>query len=137
MKKLGLALIVVIASLACGGGDSPRAEAECTVPADANQCEECIYEECQVQCRDCFNDEDCTRCADMDTLDTACQQDEKLSSLIGCVLVAPCADECTATPSRNKRHKGGGKGKSGGRKGGKNKGGGDGEGKGGKGKKGG
>jgi hypothetical protein len=135
VKKLGLALIVVLTSLACGsGGDSPRAEQECTVPADANQCEECIYEECQTQCRDCFNDEDCTRCADMDQLDTACQQNEKLTGLIGCVLVAPCADECTATPSRNKRHKGGGKGKSkGGRGGGEGKG--D-KGKGGKGKKG-
>jgi hypothetical protein len=113
MKKLGLALIVVLTSLACGsGGDSPRAEQECTIPADANQCEECIYTECETQCRSCFNDTECTRCADMDQLDATCQSNEKLSGLIGCVLVAPCTDECTATPSRNKRHKGGGKGKS-------------------------
>jgi hypothetical protein len=124
MKKLGLALIVVLTSLACGsGGDSPRAEQECTVPNDANECEECIYTECEAQCRTCFNDAECTRCADMEVLDSTCQSNEKLSGLIGCVLVAPCTDECTATPSRNKRHKGGGKGKSRGDRGGKAKGG--------------
>jgi hypothetical protein len=131
MKKLGLAMVVLFTALACGSGDSPRAIEECTVPADANPCEECIYDSCDGQCKDCFNDAECTKCADSDTLTPECQKDEKLSALIGCVLVAPCQDECTATPSRNKRHKGGGKGKS--KKGGGG-GGGGGEGK--KGKKG-